>query len=130
MTGRPHQIRGQLAAEGYPIVGDKLYHRLQDKNELHTPQSRHWRQQRRRLFWQPKGGGVTSIGWTQAAGAIAGRKSWGTDPHAATRSPGNYVDSPRLALQAYDLRLEVEGRLHGACLPANTCWWGQKGRKE
>lgn len=41
LTGRTHQIRGQLAAVGYPIVGDALYH------PAHTTNNEQQQQQQR-----------------------------------------------------------------------------------
>lgn len=45
---------------------------------------------------------------------------------ARSESPGSdraFVDSPKLALQAHEITLELGGEVHACTLPRESCWW-------
>ncbi|CAB1097746.1 unnamed protein product [Ectocarpus sp. CCAP 1310/34] len=173
LTGRTHQIRGQLAAEGCPIYGDNLYGPAVRETSPTGPA-------------EPAAtaaettpavvGGTTATapaalaeqagGSTATASATTPRPTGGTfvlrrspAPAAAATEPGlvveeeavrqvglqagfqgdetscrgGFVESPKMALQACHISLELEaedgGReRHAFTLARDTCWWVDEGR--
>ncbi|CBJ48905.1 putative RNA pseudouridylate synthase [Ectocarpus siliculosus] len=94
LTGRTHQIRGQLAAEGCPIYGDYLYGPAEES--------------------------------VRQPGLQAGFQRDEND------SRSGFVESPKMALQASHISLELEaedGRRerHVFTLARDTCWWFDEG---
>lgn len=171
LTGRTHQIRGQLAAEGCPIFGDFLYGPNVVAGRPNTadqssqaPTTQHASPLPTDLL--PRSSEIVSRsskvvlrtldpvqadrergrgGEGGGGGGGGGRECLedrdqpckGSDDGEAFSSPGlgeggagvaRFVESPKMALQAYDILLELEGDAHTCSLPRSTCWWVSAGR--
>ncbi|CAM9595711.1 unnamed protein product [Discosporangium mesarthrocarpum] len=98
ITGRPHQIRGQLSAEGCPVFGDELY-----------------------------GGGPFPRNGSGADNPESSAAIGGSRLADASSTPGNFVASPNLALQAFSVELKLGGKLLTAELPRESLWWVAEG---
>ena len=113
-TGRTHQIRAQMAAEGFPLVGDLLYGALHAMGAL----------------WQPPPGGASSAPpSSSSASAVpdpitAGMSGSRVDWRGVLGEPGR----SRVALQAWRLEVHDPGaaELMGSCpavFTAGVPWW-------
>ena len=122
LTGRTHQIRGQLAAEGCPIYGDHLYGPGALLQNDRSP------------FLQPLCGQETTPVAQQLGADNDGLGSnWlvdfdvedaGKGYESRRLGPDSFTTSPGLALQAHHISLELEdGVLHAFTLDRDTCWW-------
>ncbi|CAM9199256.1 unnamed protein product [Ectocarpus sp. 4 AP-2014] len=156
LTGRTHQIRGQLAAEGCPIYGDYLYGPAARETSPTDPAAT--------AATAAATTPVVEGGTTATASATTPRPTGGTfvlrrspAPGAAATEPGlvaeegvrqlglragfqgdekgsrgGFVESPKMALQASHISLELEaeggGReRHAFTLARDTCWWVGEG---
>ncbi|CAN0195198.1 unnamed protein product [Scytosiphon promiscuus] len=177
LTGRTHQIRGQLAAEGCPIYGDLLYGPAMKRGTLTGTESkasvaatsRKARTPSTPSTAEPTGGrfvlrrakpslspasgedwdntsenrkpgtkanareaiGTGSEGDDSLFSSLEEKEGsrLGSDPGALARQlQSGFVDSPKMALQACHISLEIEGlsggtERHSFTLGRDTCWW-------
>lgn len=117
LTGRTHQIRGQLAAEGCPIYGDLLYRQgfaLPHDAPLPPSPPQEASVDRGNLdsSWIVDGSDHGVLGSERSGACGRGER------------PERFVTSPGLALQAHHVSVELgDGVQHAATLGSETCWW-------
>lgn len=114
LTGRTHQIRGQLAAEGCPIYGDLLYRQgvalPYDEPPLLSP--RQEASVNLDSSWIVDGSDHGVLGSDRSGACWRGERS------------KRFVTSPGLALQSHHVSIELgDGVKHAATLSRETCWW-------
>ncbi|CAM9782128.1 unnamed protein product [Ectocarpus sp. 8 AP-2014] len=156
LTGRTHQIRGQLAAEGFPIYGDYLYGPAGRETSPTGPVAPAATAAatttpivvggRTASATTPRPTGGTFVLRRSPApaaaaaehGLVAKEESvWQPGLQAGFQrdendSRGGFVESPKMALQASHISLELEaedGRRerHAFTLARDTCWWLDEG---
>ncbi len=146
LTGRTHQIRGQLAAEGCPIYGDLLYGPSQQPNAASDATAAATASAPASA--EAAASASASASASNPAGPTGGGSSFvlrRVPPQPPSSSSSSlaadqrthqtqraFVDSPKLALQACHVSLEFEGRggereQHSHTLGRDTCWWVRLG---
>lgn len=146
LTGRTHQIRGQLAAEGCPIYGDYMYGPRGVTRLGEVRVERGGSPEEAGTTGETEGILGVGSGASHGGGGLAAdkdRKSGMDDNSGAgevaesiggeiggVRERGwegrfrrTFVDSPCLALQAHEIVLEIGGKVHEWRLSRDTCWW-------
>ncbi|CAM9654892.1 unnamed protein product [Ectocarpus fasciculatus] len=161
LTGRTHQIRGQLAAEGCPIYGDYVYGPFAREAPPTSPAARAATPvvgstiaTAPATLAAPVGGSTLTASVTRprpTGGTFVLRRSpaaaAAAEPGVVAKgeavrqlgleadfqrdekdSRGGFVESPKMALQASHISLELEagdgGReRHAFTLARDTCWW-------